>query len=153
MVDPANTFLMSSLAQPIQAPASRVTAPTITTAVTMVAAWISAETGVGPSMASSSQDCNGTCADLPQAPSSNSRPRTVAIVVPMSSAPALTSTNAEDPNVASISMMARDIPMSPTRLTTKAFLAAVAAVGLCCQKPMSRYEAKPTPSQPTNTTR
>src|SRR5215203_4566668 len=146
MVDPANTFLMSSLAQPIQAPASRVTAPTITTAVlaasdstkmawlrvtrytpavTMVAAWIRAETGVGPSMASSSQDCNGTCADLPQAPSSNSRPRTVARVV----------------------------PMSPTRLTTKAFLAAVAAVGLCCQKPMSRYEARPTPSQPTNTTR
>ena len=40
-------------------------------------------------------------------------------------------------------------PMSPTRLTTKAFLAAVAADGLCCQKPISRYDAKPTPSQPT----
>src|SRR5215212_1271925 len=101
MVDPANTFLMSSLAQPIQAPTSSVTVPTMTTAVlaasdstntallrttrytpavTMVAAWISADTGVGPSMASSSQDCSGTCADFPQAPSNSSRPRMVAIV-------------------------------------------------------------------------
>ena len=44
----------------------------------MVAAWISADTGVGPSMASSSQDCSGTWADLPQAPSSSSRPMIVA---------------------------------------------------------------------------
>ena len=39
--------------------------------------------------------------------------------------------------------------MSPTRLTTNAFFAAVAADGLYCQNPMSRYEARPTPSQPT----
>ena len=37
-------------------------------AVTMVAAWISAEIGVGPSMESGSQTCSGTCADLPMAP-------------------------------------------------------------------------------------
>src|ERR1700759_2056779 len=37
-------------------------------AVTMVAAWISAEIGVGPSMESGSQMCSGTCADLPMAP-------------------------------------------------------------------------------------
>src|SRR5687768_7027869 len=37
-------------------------------AVTMVAAWISAEIGVGPSIESGSQTCNGTCADLPIAP-------------------------------------------------------------------------------------
>src|SRR3954468_20060493 len=37
-------------------------------AVTMVAAWINAEIGVGPSMESGSQTCNGTCADLPIAP-------------------------------------------------------------------------------------
>src|SRR5450755_1948372 len=37
-------------------------------AVTMVAAWISAEMGVGPSMESGSHTCNGTCADLPMAP-------------------------------------------------------------------------------------
>src|SRR6476646_8289263 len=39
-----------------------------TPAVTMVAAWISAETGVGPSMASGSQTYSGNCADLPHAP-------------------------------------------------------------------------------------
>src|ERR1039457_7730067 len=37
-------------------------------AVTMVAAWISAEIGVGPSIESGSHTCNGTCADLPMAP-------------------------------------------------------------------------------------
>src|ERR1035438_3298072 len=36
-------------------------------AVTMVAAWINAEIGVGPSMESGSQMCRGTCADLPMA--------------------------------------------------------------------------------------
>ena len=48
-----------------------------TPAVTMVAAWISADTGVGPSIASSSQDCSGSCADLPHAPSSSSSPSAV----------------------------------------------------------------------------
>src|SRR5580700_2896009 len=37
-------------------------------AVTMVAAWISAEIGVGPSMESGSHTCKGICADLPIAP-------------------------------------------------------------------------------------
>src|SRR5688572_12206193 len=37
-------------------------------AVTMVAAWINAEMGVGPSMESGNHTCNGTCADLPMAP-------------------------------------------------------------------------------------
>ncbi len=37
-------------------------------AVTMVAAWIRAETGVGPSMASGSQVCSRNWADLPMAP-------------------------------------------------------------------------------------
>src|SRR5262245_53833070 len=37
-------------------------------AVTIVAAWISAEIGVGPSMESGSHTCSGTCADLPIAP-------------------------------------------------------------------------------------
>ena len=37
-------------------------------AVTIVAAWISAEIGVGPSIESGSHTCSGTCADLPIAP-------------------------------------------------------------------------------------
>src|SRR5260370_34732687 len=43
-------------------------ATTYTPAVTMVAAWINALTGVGPSMASGSQTYNGSCADFPHAP-------------------------------------------------------------------------------------
>src|SRR5882757_5388992 len=37
-------------------------------AVTMVAAWINAEIGVGPSIESGSHTCSGTWADLPIAP-------------------------------------------------------------------------------------
>src|SRR4051812_24912728 len=37
-------------------------------AVTMVAAWISAEMGVGPSIESGSHTCSGNCALLPMAP-------------------------------------------------------------------------------------
>src|ERR1700674_2504885 len=44
-------------------------------AVTMVAAWINAEIGVGPSMESGSQTWSGNCADLPIAPM-NSRMHT-----------------------------------------------------------------------------
>ena len=43
-----------------------------TPAVTMVAAWIRAETGVGPSIASGSQVCRPICADLPIAPTNSS---------------------------------------------------------------------------------
>src|SRR3954467_6707726 len=42
-----------------------------TPAVTIVAAWIREETGVGPSMASASQVWNGICADLANAPTSS----------------------------------------------------------------------------------
>ena len=111
-----------------------------------------AETGVGPSIASPSQDCSGTWADLPQAASSSIRAMAVSLpspaARPASSVPS-TGPKAKVPNVVNISMIAMDRPMSPTRLTRKAFFAAVAALGLCCQKPISRYEARPTPSQPT----
>ena len=74
----------------------------------MVAAWISAETGVGPAIASPSQDCSGNCADLPQAPSSSSRP------IAASTAPSLAVPDARVdagegrrvPNVPNISMIA-----------------------------------------------
>ena len=41
---------------------------------------------------------------------------------------------------------------SPTRLTTNAFLPASMADCFLNQKPISRYEQRPTPSQPTNIT-
>src|SRR6187401_829458 len=46
-------------------------------AVTMVAAWISAEIGVGPSIESGSQTCSGTCALLPIAPMNRQMQATV----------------------------------------------------------------------------
>src|SRR5438105_5469106 len=46
-------------------------------AVTIVAAWISAEMGVGPSMESGSHTCNGICADLPMAPTNRQMQMTV----------------------------------------------------------------------------
>ena len=46
-------------------------------AVTMVAAWISAEIGVGPSIESGSHTCSGTCADLPMAPMNRQMQMTV----------------------------------------------------------------------------
>ncbi len=49
----------------------------------MVAAWISAETGVGPSMASTSQGKRGICADLPTA-ARNSRSAAAVAVSPES---------------------------------------------------------------------
>ena len=41
--------------------------------MTIVAAWMRAQTGVGPSIASGSQVCSGTCADLANAPTVSSR--------------------------------------------------------------------------------
>ena len=46
-------------------------------AVTMVAAWISAEIGVGPSIESGNQACSGNWADLPMAPMNKQMPVTV----------------------------------------------------------------------------
>ena len=42
-----------------------------TPAVTIVAAWIKADTGVGPSIASGNHVCRNSCADLPIAPMNN----------------------------------------------------------------------------------
>src|SRR2546427_13065842 len=54
-----------------------------TPAATMVAAWIRALTGVGPSMASGNQTGRGTGPDLPTAPQKMSSPMPVGAAVPM----------------------------------------------------------------------
>ncbi len=53
-------------------------------AVTMVAAWIRAEIGVGPSMESGSHTCSGTCADLPMAPMNRQMQMSVSASTPPS---------------------------------------------------------------------
>jgi len=104
----------------------------------MVAAWIRADTGVGPSIASSSHDWSGTCADLPQAASRSSRPRAVFTPLPAAGAPWNTPVKFTVPNSANIKKIAIVRPVSPIRLTMNAFLAATAADGLNCQNPISR---------------
>ena len=56
----------------------------------MVAAWISALTGVGPSIASGNQVYKGNCADLPIAPTNKQREMAVAISVERVEALAIT---------------------------------------------------------------
>ncbi len=89
-------------------------------------------------MASRSQACSGTCADLPQAPSSRNSPISVAHSGCSSGAPSLTAVNFDEPNIASIEKIASSMPKSPTRFMTKALTPASAAVFLCCQKLISR---------------
>ncbi len=104
----------------------------------MVAAWMSAETGVGPSMASGSQVWKGHWPDLPQAAASRSRP--MARLVPSGRLPALLNTVAKSrlPMAPTMRNMASRKPTSATRLVRNAFLPAVAAAGLVCQKEMRR---------------
>ncbi len=119
-----------------------------TPAVTMVAAWISADTGVGPSIASGNHACSGTWPDLPQAPSKSSS--VIASSTPGESSPARAKTSlyCVVPRLANSRKIASANPTSPTRFITNALVAAAAADGRFCQKPISRYEARPTPSQP-----
>src|SRR5579875_674534 len=100
MVEYASTFLMSFWLQAMVAASRAVAAPMpaithwadglkwmmgalratrYTPAVTMVAAWIRAETGVGPSMASASHMYRGICADLATAPRNSISARPVAV--------------------------------------------------------------------------
>ena len=58
-----------------------------TPAVTIVAAWISAETGVGPSIASGSQVWRPSCADLPIAPMNSRRQSRVIVSTRMPGKP------------------------------------------------------------------
>ena len=59
-----------------------------TPAVTIVAAWIKALTGVGPSMASGSHTYSGICADFPVAPTNSSSAIAVSVASPMAKCPA-----------------------------------------------------------------
>jgi hypothetical protein len=123
-----------------------------TPAVTMVAAWIRADTGVGPSMASGNHTNSGIWALLPVAASNISIVTTTTAVLPtahFSGANWKTWLNCKVPNPVQMNMIASASPKSPIRLTRKAFLPASAAEGFSNQNPISRYDARPTPSHPT----
>src|ERR671919_3254080 len=120
-----------------------------TPAVTIVAAWISADTGVGPSMASGSHTWSGTWADFPTAPANSRRAIAVAVPEAMDPAPPNTSSNRTEPVVENARKIPISIAVSPMRVTMKAFFPASAATRRSNQNAISRYEHRPTPSHPT----
>ena len=111
-----------------------------TPAVTIVAAWISALTGVGPSIASGSQVCKPNCADLPIAPTNSSRhrqvitstcaPRNETLAPAIPGAAARMASRLTVLNTRKVPKIPSEKPKSPTRLTTKALIAAALALGL-----------------------
>ena len=121
----------------------------------MVAAWMSAETGVGPSMASGSHTCRGNCADLPTAPAKMPSAKSVstASVIWPCWAISWMSGMLKVLVFDQMSRTASRKPISPRRVVRNAFFAASAADFLWNQKPMSRYEPRPTSSQKTYTMR
>src|SRR5688572_5054018 len=94
-------------------------------AVTIVAAWISADTGVGPAIASGSHVYNGIWALFPVAPTNNNSVIPVNTVVVAVGAAANTSAKLTEPNWAIIQNTASRKPTSPIRFMMKAFLAAL----------------------------
>src|SRR6266568_1621179 len=124
-----------------------------TPAVTIVAAWIRAETGVGPCIASGSQVYRGSCADLPTQPQSSNSVIMVIAAPPAGRAPgaaANTGPKSSEPVAWKIRNIATRNPTSPMRLTMNAFFPASALTFSLNQKPINTYEQSPTPSQPTN---
>src|SRR3954463_2873073 len=121
--------------------------------VTIVAAWMRADTGVGPAIASGSQTYSGSCADFPHAPTKSSS--TIAVAVTCGIEPAFSSTSEDcsDPTAWKIRNIATMKPQSPMRLVTKAFLPADALASFENQNEMRKYEQAPTPSHPRNVTR
>ncbi len=109
--------------------------------MTIVAAWIRADTGVGPSIASGSQTWSGNWALLPIAPAKISSATTqigIGRLAPSTVSRSIASRMFSVPTLTKIAMIPSANPTSPTRLTMNAFLAASAAVRLCFQNPISR---------------
>ncbi len=153
---PTTATMVSTIGACVKSTAFR---PTIyTPAVTIVAAWISAETGVGPSIASGSQTYSGIWALLPVAPMKSKRAmveRTpnCAVSIGMVAARSATFLKSNVPNVLKTRKTPRMKPQSPTRFVMNAFFPASAALFFSYQYPINKYEHRPTPSQPTNITR
>src|SRR5260370_14401445 len=176
MVEYARTFLMSHCFRAMVAANSAVNAPTpahtvcdtgasenspwkldtrYTPAVTSVAAWISADTGVGPAIASGSHVYRGICADLPVHP--RNRNSVIAVTTPPPATSVVldrvkTSVKSSETKCWNRINIATRKPKSPMRLTMNAFLPASAFAFSVNQNPINRYEQSPTPSQPTNIT-
>ncbi len=86
----------------------------------MVAAWMRADTGVGPAMASGSQTCSGNWALFPTAPMNSRMPPATATedsAAAPSSAAARMSPMRKEPTATDSTKVPMMSPRSPTRLT------------------------------------
>src|SRR5262249_4859154 len=122
-------------------------------AATIVAAWISADTGVGPAIASGSHVYSGNWADLPIVPPNiNSAAAVTSTVLVLVAAAWPTSWMFEV--VMPVSSMQQKIPnmngTSPTRVVRNALIAADEFAWSSYQCPINRYEQTPMISHPTN---
>ncbi len=102
---------------------------------------MSADTGVGPSMASGSQVCSGTCADLAKAPTSSSRqPATRSVLLWPNTwgAAANAFWKSTVPVWRKMKKVPSTSPTSPTTLMTNALMPAEVAVVRRYQNEMSR---------------
>ena len=102
----------------------------------MVAAWIWAETGVGPAMASGSQTDSGSWADLPAAPISSRIPSAVMTPAGIRKPMPFSSVIEVVLNSWYIQIMAMPKAVSPMRVTMKALRPAVAFFSSVYQKPI-----------------
>src|SRR5450830_239322 len=103
---------------------------------------MSADTGVGPAMASGNQTYSGICALLPAQPRNMNRQMAVTTAPPIGNSAALAATvpKSSAPRLANIMNIATMKPKSPMRFTMNAFLPASALAFSENQNPMSRYE-------------
>src|SRR4029079_3064480 len=108
-------------------------------AATIVAAWIRADTGVGPSIASGSHTCSGNCALLPIAAAK--RPSEEHVIACVESEPevaaAKTLSNSSEPTARYRIISAATMPRSPMRVVRQALLAAWQGSGFSLQNPIS----------------
>ena len=121
--------------------------------MTIVAAWIRALTGVGPSIASGSHVCSGICADFAAAPPSSPSATRFTVVDDEMPAVANEVAKSSEPECAISTKNASAIVASPNAFMTNAFFAAATADGFSCQKPIRRYDERPTSPQPASSSR
>ncbi len=119
-----------------------------------MAAWIRADTGVGPAIASGSQTCRGNWADFPTVPPNN---RIAATEMYSGETPPSPSSWEISPMLVVVNpvtainaMMPNMNGTSPTRVVMNALIAASEFSLTSHQWPINRYEQTPMTSQPTS---
>ncbi len=125
-----------------------------TPAATIVAAWISAEMGVGPGIASGSQVWKGNCADLPSAAAvsnsagsqRSSRPKPPSLTADM-----IVLIRYESNRIPR-TMIANSSPRSAVRVIRNALTAPSLASGSSQWCEIRKYEHAPISSQPMSST-